>query len=595
MGMTESPVVEGELQLDEEYTTADLIVEYLYHLGVEYIFGVPGGAIEPLFNALARSGRKKGPRVVVARHETGAAFMADGYARETGRLGVVCATTGPGSTNLITGVANALADNIPMLVITAQTPLPKFGKGALQDSSCAAIDTVGMFRHCTRFNTLVSHSEQLESKLISALMATHRIPRGPVHISVPADILRGASSTRPHVRPEALLHDFTLKDKAALDRLNDELGKVDRIVLFLGDGCGTASKEIMRFAELINAPFVTGPMGKRWVDETHHLYQGVFGFAGHETAQVLFSDESVELVLAIGASLGEIGTGGWAETLLNERMIHIDSSVEHFTRSPMAKLHVCGHLNAIFNKLIEHVQQARNWGRNWKGITLENHSDKNPLGGRFIVDNIAATNSDAVPIKPQRLFTYLARRLPRGTRTFFEAGNSWSWGTHYFNRPESDGSYRIAMGFGSMGWAIGACIGSALANRKYPTVCFSGDGAYLMSGQEITTAAQEKLPVVMIILNDAVYGMVMHGQRLGGAEQIGFELNKVNYADLATAMGIEGIVVESAEELEALDFERLFEKDGPTLIDVRIDGEEVPPMGSRVKDLAAGSSATPGG
>ena len=595
MGMTESPVVEGELQLDEEYTTADLIVEYLYHLGVEYIFGVPGGAIEPLFNALARSGRKKGPRVVVARHETGAAFMADGYARETGRLGVVCATTGPGTTNLITGVANALADNIPMLVITAQTPLPKFGKGALQDSSCAAIDTVGMFRHCTRFNTLVSHSEQLESKLISALMATHRIPRGPVHISVPADILRGASDTRPHVRPEALLHDFTLKDKAALDRLNDELGKVDRIVLFLGDGCGTAAREIMRFAELINAPFVTGPMGKRWVDETHPLYQGVFGFAGHQNAQALFADESVELVLAIGASLGEIGTGGWAETLLNERMIHIDSSVEHFTRSPMAKLHVCGHLNAIFKKLIEHVQQARNWGRAWKGMALEDHSDQNPLGGHFIINDVESTSSNAVPIKPQRLFTYLAKRLPAGTRTFFEAGNAWSWGTHYFNRPESDGSYRIAMGFGSMGWAIGACVGSSIANPKHPTVCFSGDGAYLMSGQEITTAAQEKLPVVMIILNDSVYGMVMHGQRLGGAEPIGYELNKINYADIATAMGIEGIVIKTPEELEAIDFERLFQKDGPTLIDVRIDGEEVPPMGSRVKDLAAGGSATPGG
>jgi acetolactate synthase-1/2/3 large subunit len=595
MGITETPLIEGELQITEDYTTADLIVEYLYHLGVEFIFGVPGGAIEPLYNALARSGRKGGPKAVVARHETGAAFMADGYARETGKIGVVCATTGPGATNLITGVANALADNVPMLVITAQTPLPKFGKGALQDSSCAAIDTVGMFRHCTRFNTLVSHPEQLESKLISALMATHRIPKGPVHISIPSDILRQTSHSKPHVRPEALLHDFTLKDKAALDKLNDELGKVDRIVLFLGDGCGPASAEIMRFAELVNAPFVTGPMGKRWVDETHPLFQGVFGFAGHQKAQDLFNDESVELVLAIGASLGEIGTGGWADTLLNERMIHIDSSVEHFTRSPMAKLHVCGHLRAVFNKLIENVQQARNWGRTWNGIEVEDNAPLNPFGGKFAIDNLAATTSNAVPLKPQRLFTYLAKRLPSGTRTFFEAGNSWAWGTHYFQRPESDGSYRIAMGFGSMGWAIGACIGSALANRKDPTVCFSGDGSYLMSGQEITTAAQEKLPVVMIILNDAVYGMVMHGQRLGGAEQIGYELTKINYADMAKAMGIEGIIVETAEEMEAIDFERLFKKDGPTLIDVRIDPEEVPPMGSRVKDLAKGESATPGG
>ena len=116
-----------------------------------------------------------------------------------------------------------------------------------------------------------------------------------------------------------------------------------------------------------------------------------------------------------------------------------------------------------------------------------------------------------------------------------------------------------------------------------------------MSGQEITTAAQEQLPVVMIILNDSVYGMVMHGQRLGGAERIGYQLNKVNYAAMAEAMGVEGILIETAEQMEAIDFERLFKKDGPTLIDVRIDAEEVPPMGARVKDLAAGDSATPGG
>ncbi len=595
MGMTESPIIEGELQAAEVYTTADLIVEYLYHLGVEFVFGVPGGAIEPLYNALARSARKGGPRAVVARHESGAAFMADGYARETGKLGVVCATTGPGSTNLITGVASALADNVPLLVITAQTPLPKFGKGALQDSSCAAIDTVGMFRHCTRFNTLVSHSEQLESKLISALMATHRIPKGPVHISIPSDILRLPSESKPHVRPEALLHDFTLKDKAALDKLNDELGKVDKIVLFLGDGCGTAAEEIMRFAELVNAPFATGPMGKRWVDETHPLYRGVFGFAGHEDAQELFRNEEVELVLAIGASLGEIGTGGWADTLLNERMIHIDSSVEHFTRSPMAKLHVCGHLKAVFNKLIDNVQQARNWGRTWNGIKLKDHSDLNPFGGKFAIDDLPATRCDLAPVKPQRLFAHLAKILPQGTRTFFEAGNSWAWGTHYYQRPESDGSYRIAMGFGSMGWAIGAAIGSALACRNNPTVCFTGDGSYLMSGQEITTAAQEKLPVVYIVLNDAALGMVMHGQRLGGAEQIGFKLNTINYAAMAEAMGIQGIVVETPQELDAIDFDQLFAKDGPTLIDVRIDAEQVPPMGSRVKDLAQDESATPGG
>src|SRR4029079_16864086 len=171
---------------------AELIVSYLERLGVAALFGVPGGAIEPLYNALARSERRGGPRPVVARHEAGAAFMADGYARETGKIGVAIATSGPGATNLITGVATAYANNVPMLVITGQPPLRNFGRGALQESSCTGINAVAMLRHCTRYNSLVYHAEQLETKLLNALMRAFQEPQGPVHLSIPVDILRSA-------------------------------------------------------------------------------------------------------------------------------------------------------------------------------------------------------------------------------------------------------------------------------------------------------------------------------------------------------------------------------------------------------------------
>jgi acetolactate synthase-1/2/3 large subunit len=145
-----------------------------------------------------------------------------------------------------------------------------------------------------------------------------------------------------------------------------------------------------------------------------------------------------------------------------------------------------------------------------------------------------------------------------------------------------------------MAWSIGAAIGSAIGNRA-PTLCIVGDGSYLMSAQEITVAAQHQLPVVFLVLNDAAMGMVMHGQRMGQQESIGWQLNTVNYAALAQAMGVDGIVIESPAELDALDFTALFNKNGPTLIDVRIDRNEVPPMGDRVKGLAVNGSATPGG
>jgi acetolactate synthase-1/2/3 large subunit len=168
---------------------SDLILEYLENIGVKYVFGIPGGAIQPFYNALARSEAGGGIHSVLARHEAGSSFMADGYTRESGIIGVCVATTGPGSTNLITAVASAYENEIPQLIITAQTALSTFGKGAFQESSCTGVNIVGMFQHCTRYNSLVSHPRQLEQKLIAAIMTAYRYPRGPVHLSIPMDIL----------------------------------------------------------------------------------------------------------------------------------------------------------------------------------------------------------------------------------------------------------------------------------------------------------------------------------------------------------------------------------------------------------------------
>ncbi len=575
-------------------TYGDLLVDYLRHLGIDTVFGVPGGAIEPLLNSLARSERHGGPKLVVARHECGAAFMADGYYRETGKMGVVCSTTGPGATNLVTGVGSAFADEVPMLVVTAQTPLPKFGKRALQESSCTAIDTVGIFRHVTQFNTLVSHHEQFEAKLVSAVMAANRSPRGPSHISIPSDILRSRVEKHSHIRRDLLVNDFSVSDEVAIEKLGETLGRVDNVVVYIGDGVGKANKKVIEFIELIDAPFVTGPIGKRWVDETHPLYHGVYGFAGHDSARQLLQNEDVELVVAVGTALGELGTSGWTNELLNSKLVHIDSSVEHFSRSPMANLHVFGDIDAIFDRLVGNVKSARKWGRKWNNLPVLN-LDKNIMGGYPILRDTEKCLSDEAPVKPQRLMYHLGKSLPQDTRIHIDAGNAWSWATHYLNREDSDGHYRIAMGFGSMAWSIGAAIGSALGNPNAPNLCIVGDGSYLMSAQEITVAAQQNIPVVFLVLNDSAMGMVMHGQRLGKQESIGWELNKVDYAAMARAMGIDGIVVDHPTQLEEIVWTDLFDRSGPTLIDVHIDKDEIPPMGDRIKGLAMKGSATPGG
>ncbi len=566
---------------------ADLILEYLHQLGVEFVFGVPGGAIEPLYNALARSGRREGGiKAVIASHECGAAFMAEGYYKETGKIGVVCSTTGPGATNLITGVASAAVDHSPMLVITAQTALPKFGKRPLQDSSETAIDTVGIFRNCTKFNALVSHAEQLESKLISALMEASQSPQGPVHISIPSDILRQsyiAKSTNLHVN--YLMQQSVLEDKAAVDELIGEVRKSDKIALFIGYGCSRAYEQIEAFAEAINAPFVSGPMGKSWVNEKHPLYRGVCGYAGHQSARDLLANPEIEIILAVGASITEMGLASVADETLYRKLIHIDSSVENFSRSPMAKLHVCGHLDAIFNRLVHHVE-SQSWKRSWKGLEFECH--QNVLGGYTELIEAEKCLSNEKPLKPQRLMAHLSVNLPEDTRIFIDTGNVWAWATHYLATSANQGYFRMAMGYGSMAWSIGAVIGSAIASPDKPHVCIVGDGAWLMSSHELNVAVQHNLPIVFIVLNDSAFGMIRFGQELSKAESIGWQLNKVNFAALAAAQGAEGKVITDSIDLEEINFDGLFSSKGPMLLDIRIDANEVPPMMTRVASLKEG-------
>jgi acetolactate synthase-1/2/3 large subunit len=215
-----------------------------------------------------------------------------------------------------------------------------------------------------------------------------------------------------------------------------------------------------------------------------------------------------------------------------------------------------------------------------------------------------ASDSDATPIKPQRLMKILAQRCPPDTRFLADIGNSMVWAAHYLQAGDRRGAHgrhphtgagerrsgtaswlRLVMDFCPMGWAIGAAVGIARGNPRSPVVCITGDGAYLMSGQEITVAAQEGLAVVFVVLNDSAFGMVKHGQRLAGAEQIGTELPRIDFRRMAEAMGISGHVIESPQDLEALDFDAILRRGGPTLLDVRVDPEEIPPMSLRMKAL----------
>ncbi len=589
---------------------ADLLVAYLEQMGVEYVFGVPGGAIEPLYNALARSARRGGVRHILARHETGAAFMADGYARESGKIGVCCSTSGPGATNLITGVACAYDNNIPMLVITGQPALPAFGKNPLQESACTGINTLGMFRHCTRYNSLVSHPKQMETKLVSALQRAVRAPRGPCHLSVPVDVFRSPS---PHQAPsydlKSLLAPSSLVDDDSIEKLREMLSNASNVVLLIGGGCGEAIGSILQFAALKDTPFVTTPDGKGLVSPRHPLFRGVFGFGGHVSADAALRDKSVDLILAIGTSMGEWNSGGWCESLLNERLVHIDESEEHLSRTPMARLHVRGRILSVFNRLFEQLHgqhKNSNSGNHRRRASLDPDGAWEP---HHLLSAPDKYESHSTPIAPQRLMRELGQLFPPTTRFLADTGNSISWSVHYLHpgadrrmgerrlggggrkitqgqRKTSGGWLRVTMNFASMGWAIGGAVGTAAANPDVPVVCITGDGSMLMNGQEISVAVAEKLSVIFVVLNDRSLGMVKHGQRMAGAEQIGCELPPTDFAALARAMGADAHTIRSPEELSGLDIAALCARKGPTLLDVHVDPEEVPPMNVRMRVLA---------
>ncbi len=568
----------------------DLIVSYLERLGIEYVFGVPGGSIEPLYNALARSERRGGPKAILARHETGAVFMADGYARATGKIGVVCSTSGPGATNLITGVANAFADEIPLIVISGQPSIERFGLGAFQEGSCTGINTLSMFETCTRFNTLVSHPAQLEAKLVQAISFAKSRRPGPVHLSIPLDIMK-AEVNEPNTQQgmRAFINHDIAPSAEGQELVLSRLAAAKKVTLVIGQGCLEDIEDILKLAEARRWLLVTTPMAKGLVPASHPLNRGVFGLGGHDSARFALLEKSAEHVVVIGSALDEVTTGGWDEkAIFSNRLIHISDNPEHLCRSIMARVSVLGSPSSIIKRFIEEYCSEEDKPELAPAVDDQGfHSLVNYRDREACLDMGA-------PVKPQSLFWHMSQWVPEGTQALMDTGNSFLWGVHYWQCKQLPGRHQklfhIGMGFACMGWAIGSAIGFALADPDTPVVCFTGDGSLLMSGQEMTVAQEHGLNVLFVILNDAHLGMIKHGQALGGAENIANDLPQVDFAMMARALGVKAYNVDSMEQLQHLNVKQLFEKPGPCLLDVRVDAQQVPPMSSRVKVLTAASA-----
>jgi acetolactate synthase-1/2/3 large subunit len=587
------------------YTYADFIVDYLYSIGVRRIFGVPGGAIEPFFDALARHARRypEALKVVVARHESGAAFMAAGYARETGRLGVCCSTTGPGATNLATGVASAYVERDPILVITPQTARPDFGRRSLQDSSDLGMDIVRLYSHVTLSSNLVSHSAQLKERLTKSVSLALNPPCGPVHLSIPMDILwEECPDNKPDYNLDGLIKPKALVDEAICEELTQIIGNANKIVFLVGGECSSVAMEkIITLAELTNSAIVSTPSGKTWLNAYHYLFRGVFGFAGHESARQTLLDPEVDILVAIGSRLDELSKSSWENVVpLKHKLVHVDSVFDNFSPSSQARLCVYGDIEMLFSRVIDKLASLKHAGEYSDKLSPLNFVGQNGLG--FVEEpytekerpksNLLFQYGRPV-IKPQSLMQTLNKVLPENARVIVEAGAPWSWAIHYLHL-RNGGNFRAGINYGAMTWAIGNAIGAASAEGCAPIVILTSNDSMLMSGQEITVAVAEQLPVLFIVLNNSVLEMNKNEQSVNRDGTIGHHFPQIDFAVVAKAMGVNSFTVHSHQELEQVDFEKIFTFLGPTLLDVRIDPMEKPPMGVRRHAVDRRSMPRPG-
>lgn len=562
----------------------DVFLRYLKAEGVRYVFGIPGGLLHPLFEWLEADDELE---LVVSKHEEGAAFMADGYARTSGRLAVCAGTAGPGATNLLTGVSCAFADGVPMLVVTGQAASHALGRGAAQETAREDMDIVEMFRPVTKYSAMVTSPSSLPRHLRRALRLALSGRPGPVHLNVPVDLWEkpleedwfDPKTYRPHT------HTF---DRHEVQRAAELLLGASRPVLFAGSGVATARarEHLIALAELLPARVATTPRAKGVFPETHPSSLGVLGVAGHRDARETILGDDVDVLLTLGASLNETSTLNWHPALCpSKALIQCDIDADRIGRNYPVDVPLVGDVHTILTELVYHLHR-----RIREGATVASSWDSAPplARGHDRFDDADLRQSEALPLKPQRWRCELMDVLPSDAIVFSDIGGHMLFNIHHLCMgPGHD--FVINLGFGSMGHGTAAPIGAALAHPDRTVVAIVGDGCFTMNGMELLTASEYGIPVLWIVENNNMHGITFHASARVGKH--GRPLQSIRYerpievASIARSMGLRAWVVDAPGRLQRAVGEWLSSR-APGLIEVRVDGAIAPPMGGRVQSLS---------
>ncbi len=570
---------------------AEIVVETLIEQGCNVVFGYPGGQVIDLYDALyTRSDRI---RHVLTAHEQGASHAADGYARSSGEVGVVIATSGPGATNLVTGIATAYLDSIPMVAITGNVPNSLIGRDSFQE-----VDITGITLPITKHNFFVKSVDQLADTIREAFAIAKSGRPGPVLVDVPKDVQKAvvAYTAGPVVEkfPQRKAKDEKIQKAAEM------IAAAEKPYIYYGGGVisADAAAELMALADKIDAPIGCTMMGLSAVSTDHPRYLGMEGMHGHYASSV--GQDEADLIIAVGCRFSDRGTGNVAKYARRAQIIHMDADGAELNKNVNAVLSMECDIKDALGRLTEAAAQKQNaaWMNRIAELRAEEEKqlqEQLPKDGR---------------LTPYTLIREVSKYTNADTPVATDVGQHQMWAAQYypFATPRT---FISSGGLGTMGFGLGAAIGAAMATGKR-TVLFTGDGSFGMNLNELATAVTNKVPVVIVVMNNGVLGMVRQWQTLFFDKHYSNTIlqRKTDFVKLAEAFGlpafrvgsIPGITCPSAcesclnmdscvgtvDELKAV-LEKAFAVEGPVLIDCTIDCDEfvlpMLPPGGCIEDI----------
>ena len=534
-----------------QLTGAEIVIECLKEQGVDTVFGYPGGAILNVYDALYKHSDEI--THVLTSHEQGASHAADGYARATGKVGVCFATSGPGATNLVTGIATAYMDSIPVVAITCNVGVSLLGKDSFQE-----IDIAGVTMPITKHNYIVKDVKNLADTIRKAFTIARTGRPGPVLIDIPKDVTANKCEyEKVEVKPENITKVDV--DPAEIDVAADMIKASKKPFIFVGGGAvlSGASEVLKEFAHKIDSPVTDSLMGKGAFPGTDDLYTGMLGMHGTKSSN--FGVSKCDLLVVVGARFSDRVTGNASKFANNAKILQIDIDPAEIDKNIMTDASIHGDIKEVLELLNEKLEQQEH--AEWKA-QINEYKEKYPLSyhpdvltGPFVVEEIyRQTNGDAIITT--------------------EVGQHQMWAAQFYKYTKPR-TFLTSGGLGTMGYGLGASLGAKTGMPEKTVVNIAGDGCFRMNMNEIATAVRHNIPIIQVVINNHVLGMVRQWQNLFYGQRYSATVlnDAVDFVKLAEAMGAVGIRATSQDEFKEA-FAKALTMGRPVVIDCQIDCDD---------------------